>query len=394
MSRLRRLDDLEVAGRRVLVRADLNVPLDGGEVGDDFRIREAVPNIRALRERGARTVIVASHLGRPKGRDPELSLQPVAERLAELGGFPVAFAGDTAGPEAQQAVAGAPDGSVVVVENTRFEPGETENDPALAGALASLADEFVLDAFGSAHRAHASTVGVAARLPAAASDLVAAEVDALTRLLEDPPRPYVVVLGGAKVSGKLGVMQALLPKVDAMLVGGGMCYTLLVAEGYPVGDSLVDESKLDEVGELLRGPHGGRVMVATDTVVAAEFAAAAEHQVVPTAAIPDGWVGVDIGPETSAAFGDVVRNAGSVFWNGPMGVFEWEPFRAGTRAVAEALAASHGYTVVGGGDTVAALREFGLEDAPTHVSTGGGAGLELLEGETLPALAVLEKGSA
>ncbi len=394
MSRLRRLDDLEVAGRRVLVRADLNVPLDGGEVGDDFRIREAVPNIRALRERGARTVIVASHLGRPKGRDPELSLQPVAERLAELGGFPVAFAGDTAGPEAQQAVAGAPDGSVVVVENTRFEPGETENDPALAGALASLADEFVLDAFGSAHRAHASTVGVAARLPAAASDLVAAEVDALTRLLEDPPRPYVVVLGGAKVSGKLGVMQALLPKVDAMLVGGGMCYTLLVAEGYPVGDSLVDESKLDEVGELLRGPHGGRVMVATDTVVAAEFAAAAEHQVVPTAAIPDGWVGVDIGPETSAAFGDVVRNAGSVFWNGPMGVFEWEPFRAGTRAVAEALAASDGYTVVGGGDTVAALREFGLEDAPTHVSTGGGAGLELLEGETLPALAVLEKGSA
>ncbi len=394
MSRLRRLDDLEVAGRRVLVRADLNVPLDGGEVGDDFRIREAVPNIRALRERGARTVIVASHLGRPKGRDPELSLQPVADRLAELGGFPVAFAGDTAGPEARQAVAGAPDGSVVVVENTRFEPGETENDPALAGALASLADEFVLDAFGSAHRAHASTVGVAARLPAAASDLVAAEVDALTRLLEDPPRPYVVVLGGAKVSGKLGVMQALLPKVDAMLVGGGMCYTLLVAEGYPVGDSLVDESKLDEVGELLRGPHGGRVMVATDTVVAAEFAAAAEHQVVPTAAIPDGWVGVDIGPETSAAFGDVVRNAGSVFWNGPMGVFEWEPFRAGTRAVAEALAASDGYTVVGGGDTVAALREFGLEDAPTHVSTGGGAGLELLEGETLPALAVLEKGSA
>ncbi len=392
MSRLRRLDDLDVAGKRVLVRADLNVPLEGGEVSDDFRIREALPAIRALRERDARLVIVASHLGRPDGREPELSLKPVAERLGELGGFEVVQAGDTAGPEARAAVEQGADGSVVVLENTRYEPGETENDPALADALASLADAFVLDAFGSAHRAHASTVGVAERLPSAASDLVVAEVEALTRLLDDPPRPYVVVLGGAKVSGKLGVMKALLPKVDAMLVGGGMCYTLLVAEGYPVGDSLVDEAKLDEVGEVLHGPDGGRVRVAADTVVAAEFAADAEHQVVPTARIPDGWVGVDIGPETAAEFADLVRHAGSVFWNGPMGVFEWEAFRAGTRAVAEALAANEGYTVVGGGDTVAALHELGLEDAPTHVSTGGGAGLELLEGGTLPALAVLEKG--
>ncbi len=393
MSRLRGLGDLEVAGRRVLVRADLNVPLDGGAVGDDFRIRAAIPVIETLRDAGARAVILASHLGRPEGPDPAFSLAPVAARLGELGGFDVVMAGDTAGPEARAAVDDAPDGGVVVLENTRFEPGETANDPALAEALAGLADAFVLDAFGSAHRAHASTVGVAERLPAAASDLVVAEVEALARLLEDPPRPYVVVLGGAKVSGKLGVMKALLPKVDAMLVGGGMCYTLLVAEGFPVGDSLVDESKLDEVGELLRGSHGGRLVVASDTVVAAEFAAGAEHQVVPTARIPDGWVGVDIGPETAASFGDIVRNAASVFWNGPMGVFEWEPFQAGTRAVAEALAANDGYTVVGGGDTVAALRELGLEDAATHVSTGGGAGLEMLEGETLPALAVLEKGS-
>ncbi len=391
MTRLPGLDDLDVAGKRVLVRADLNVPLDGGEVGDDFRLRAALPNLAALRSRGAKAIAVASHLGRPEGADPAFSMKPVAERLGALGGFEAGFASDVAGPEARAALEAAGGGGVVVLENTRFEPGEKDNSAVLADALAALADVFVLDAFGSAHRAHASTVGVAERLPSAASDLVRAEVQALSRLLEDPPRPYVVVLGGAKVSGKLGVMKSLLPKVDAMLVGGGMCFTLLAAEGFEVGDSLVEDSMIDEVRDLMKGSDGGRLVVASDAVVAAEFAAGADRQVVPTTAIPEGWVGLDIGPETAQQFAAIVSNAASVFWNGPMGVFEWEPFAAGTRAVAEALAANDGYTVVGGGDTVAALRELGLDDAPTHMSTGGGAGLELLEGETLPALAALER---
>ncbi len=390
---LRGLGDVDVAGKRVLVRADLNVPLEDGRIGDDFRIEAAIGNIRALRERGARAVVVASHLGRPDGKDPKFSLAPVARRLEELAGVPVTMAGDTAGPEARAAVDAAADGAVVLLENTRFEPGEQENDPDLADRLAGLADVFVLDAFGSAHRAHASTVGVAERLPSAASDLVRTEVEALTRLLDDPARPYVVVLGGAKVSSKLGVMRNLLPRVDVMLVGGGMCFTLLAAEGFEVGESLVEESMIDEVRDLLEGPHGGRLMVAVDAVVADRFAADAAHRVVSTQDMPEGWLGLDIGPDTATRFADVVRPAASVFWNGPMGVTEWEPFRAGTRAVAGALAANDGYSVVGGGDTVAALDMLGFEDAASHVSTGGGAGLELLEGKTLPALAVLEKGT-
>jgi phosphoglycerate kinase len=384
------LKDLDVAGRRVLVRADLNVPLAGPEVADDYRIRASLPTISELQERGAR-VIVCSHLGRPEGADPAFSMWPVADRLAALGGFDVAVAGDVAGESATRAVATATPETVVVLENTRFEAGETTNDPDLADRLAGLADLFVLDAFGSAHRAHASTVGVAGRLPSAAGRLMFAEVEALDRLLGEPARPYVVVLGGAKVSNKLGVMEALLPKVDAMLVGGAMCFTLLVAEGYDVGDSRVETEMVDEVSDVLDSSTGGRVALPKDMVAADEFASDAGHRVVDARDIPAGTMGLDIGPETAARFGSVIREAETLFWNGPMGVFEWEAFAAGTRAVAEAVVASRAYTVVGGGDSVAALRAFGLDGGVDHLSTGGGAGLEYLETGTLPGLEALER---
>jgi phosphoglycerate kinase len=384
------IDDLEVDGKRVLVRADLNVPLLEGRVADDFRIRAALPNIAALRERGA-SVIVCSHLGRPKGPDPALRMDPVAARLAELGGFETVKSDAVVGVEAEAIVDGAPPGAVVVLENTRFEPGETRNDPVLADLFARLADVYVLDAFGSAHRAHASTVGVAERLPSAASDLVRSEVDALSRLLENPARPYAVVIGGAKISSKLGVIRSLLPKVDAMLVGGGMCFTLLAAEGYEVGESLVEPDMIDEVRGVLRGEGGGKILLPVDLVAADRFAVDATHEVVAASHFPSGGVGLDIGPETIERFGGVVSNAESIFWNGPMGVFEWEAFRVGTEAMAQAVASAPGFSVVGGGDSVAALRLLGMEDSVSHVSTGGGAGLEMLEGKTLPGLAALER---
>jgi phosphoglycerate kinase len=386
------LDGLEVAGETVLVRADLNVPLDDGAVADDFRIRASLPTILDLRGRGAR-VVVCSHLGRPQGVDPAFSMKPVTERLGELGGFPVVQAPAVIGPEAETVVAAAPADAVVVLENTRFEPGETRNDPAVADGLAALGTRFVNDAFGSAHRAHASTVGVVERLPSAAGLLLAAEIDAFSRLLGEPERPYVVVLGGAKVSDKLGVIRSLLPKVDLMLVGGGMCFTLLAAGGYRIGDSLVEESMLEEVTAVLEGEGGAKVVLPTDIVVADRFAADASHEVVSATAIPDGVMGLDIGPETIERFGAVVEEAESVFWNGPMGVFEWDAFRAGTAGVAEAVAASHGYTVVGGGDSVAALRLLGRAGDVSHLSSGGGAGLEMIEGKTLPGVAALEKWS-
>lgn len=390
MSPLPVIGDRDLTGQRVLVRADLNVPLDGGTVADDFRIRASLPTIEELRSRGAQ-VVVCSHLGRPKGPDPSFTLAPVAERMAELGGFPVRLAPDVAGPGAAAAVAEAPAGTVVLLENTRFEPGETKNDPVLAEALAGLADLFVLDAFGSAHRAHASTVGVAERIPSFAGGLLAAEVEAMSRLLGDPDRPYVVILGGAKVSDKLGVMKSLLPRVDAMLVGGGMCFTLLAAEGYEIGASLVEETMLDEVRDVLGGMGGGKVVLPTDIVAADRFAADASHRIVPASNIPHDMMGLDIGPETVQRFAAVIGGADSVFWNGPMGVFEWERFRAGTDQVARALTDHPGFTVVGGGDSVAALRMLGLEEEVSHLSTGGGAGLEMLEGKTLPGLAALEK---
>ncbi len=384
------LDDIDVANQRVLLRADLNVPLAEGRVADDFRIRASLPTIAALRDSGAK-VIVTSHLGRPTGLDPALSLGPIAASIAELGSFPVAHVGSLVGSEAEDAIKGLDAGAVLLLENTRFEDGEKNNDPSLGSALAGLADLFVLDAFGSAHRAHASTVGVAALIPSAAGFLLAAEVAALDKLLYEPERPYAVALGGAKASDKLGVMQALLPKVDVMLVGGGMCFTLLAAEGYEVGGSLVQGDMIKEVRQLLESEWGSRVSLPTDIVVAAGFKADAETTVVPASNIPSDAIGMDIGPETAELFATVLRGADSLFWNGPMGVFEWEPFRAGTEVVARGVAKSDAFSVVGGGDSVAALRTMGLEGEVSHLSTGGGAGLEYLEKGTLPGLEALKR---
>jgi phosphoglycerate kinase len=384
------LDDVEVAGRRVLVRADLNVPLSGGSVDDDFRIRASLPTINRLREAGA-TVVVCSHLGRPKDREPEFRMDPVGVRMAEIGGFAVRKLDGVVGGAVEAAVAAAGPGDVLLLENTRFEPGEKKNDPALAMGLAALADLFVLDAFGSAHRAHASTVGVADHLRSAAGPLLLAEVEALGSLLAEPPHPFIVVLGGAKVSDKLGVIKSLLPKVDMMLIGGGMCFTLLAAEGYEIGSSLVEEDRIDEVRDVLASAWGDRIRLPDDIVVADRFASDAEWEVVNRNAIPEDWLGLDIGPKTAEAFAAAMRGSGAVFWNGPMGVFEWEQFRRGTEVVARALTGHPGFTVVGGGDSVAALRMLGLEGEVSHVSTGGGAGLEMLEGKTLPGLAALER---
>jgi phosphoglycerate kinase len=384
------LDDLDVAGATVLVRADLNVPLEEGEIDDDFRIRASLRTITELRTRGA-AVVVCSHLGRPKGFDPAFSMAAVGDLMARLGEFEVRVAPDVAGPGAAALVAELEPGGVVMLENTRFEAGETKNDAGLADALAGLADLFVLDAFGSAHRAHASTVGVAERIPSVAGRLLAAELTAFDRLLATPDRPYVVVLGGAKVSDKLGVVRALLPKVDAMLVGGAMCFTMLAARGYDVGASRLETDRIDEVREVLGGEFGGRVMLPVDIVAAAEFAADASHSVVPATGIPEGTMGLDIGPESIERFSGVVRGADTLFWNGPMGVVEWDAFAAGTLAMAQEVAACDGYTVAGGGDSVAALRAFGMESAVSHLSTGGGAGLELLESGTLPGIDALTR---
>ena len=386
------LDALDVEGRRVLVRADLNVPLDGGAVADDFRIRASLPTIMELRDSGA-IVVVASHLGRPNGTDPAFSMRPVTERLGELGGFPTIQAPAVIGDEVADVIKTTPRGSVVVLENTRFEPGESKNDPEMADGLTALADVFVNDAFGTAHRSHASNVGVAERLPSAAGRLLEAEIEAFARLLGEPDRPYVVILGGAKVSDKLEVIKHLLPTVDLMLVGGGMCFTLLKAGGYSVGDSLVEESMIDEVKSVLDGPGGSKIVLPDDIVAADRFSADATYRIVPGTAIPDGMMGLDIGPETVRRFGDVIEEAASVFWNGPMGVFEWEAFRPGTEGIATAVAASSGYTVVGGGDSVAALRLLERDHEVSFVSSGGGAGLQMLEGKTLPGIAVLERWS-
>jgi phosphoglycerate kinase len=384
------LDDLDVNGRRVLVRSDLNVPLEDGQVTDDFRIVSALGTIDRLRQSQAR-VVVCSHLGRPKNREPEFAMDPVAARMSELGGFPVRKLSGVVGPGVEKAVTEMMPGEVVLLENTRFEPGETKNDPILATEFARLAELFVEDAVGSVHRAHASTVGVAERVRSAAGPLLVGEVEALGRFLTDPEHPYVVILGGAKISDKLGVIRNLLPRVDSMLIGGGMCFTLMAALGMSVGKSLVEEDQIDNVGQLLSGPHGSRIVLPTDFVIADRFAEDAPPRVVGASEIPAESLGLDIGPETADAFAAVVRDAKSVFWNGPMGVFEWEAFRAGTESVARALAECDGFTAVGGGDSAAALRVLDMEDKVSHLSTGGGAGLELLEGKELPGVAVLKK---
>lgn len=384
------LDDVDVAGKRVLVRSDLNVPVSGGEVADDFRIRASLPTISRLREAGA-TVVVCSHLGRPKDREPEFRMDPIGVRMAELGGFPVCQLDETGGADVEGAVAAAGPGDVLLLENTRFEPGEKKNDAEMGAGLAALADVFVLDAFGSAHRAHASTVGVTQHVLSVAGPLLVQEVEALSALLTDPPHPFTVVLGGAKVSDKLGVIKSLLPKVDMMLIGGGMCFTLLKAEGYEIGASLVEKDRLDEVLEVLRSECGDRIRLPDDLVVADQFAAEAQSEVVSRNGIPEEWMGLDIGPLTAEGFAGAIRGSRAVFWNGPMGVFEWEHFRSGTEQVARALTDHPGFTVVGGGDSVAALRMLGLEGEVSHLSTGGGAGLEMLEGKMLPGLVALER---
>jgi phosphoglycerate kinase len=388
---LRTVDAADVHGRRVLVRNDFNVPLDDGRVTDDLRIRAAVPTLRWLVEHGAR-VISCSHLGRPKGkRDERYSLAPVVPVLAAHLGREVRFVDDVVGESAQAAARELTDGEVMLLQNLRFEPGETDNDPEFADRLAALAELYVDDAFGAAHRAHASVVGVAERLPAYAGYLLATEVRVLSRLLEDPDRPFVAVLGGSKVSDKLAVLDNLLGRVDSLVIGGGMCFTFLAAQGLEVGDSLFEKDQVDAVRQLAARAEreGKRLLLPTDVVVADDFAEDANTRTVPVDGIEPGWRGLDIGPETAAAFAAEIARARTVFWNGPMGVFEWEPFAAGTRRVAEAVAASDAYTVVGGGDSAAAVAQLGLADRIDHMSTGGGASLELLEGKTLPGVAVI-----
>jgi len=396
------LDDLVaegVSGRTVLVRSDLNVPLDGVRITDDGRIRASVPTIRTLLDAGAR-VVVTAHLGRPEpGADnTKYSLAPVAGRLAELLGTEVTLADH--GDEATAAAGVLADGGVVLLENIRFDPRETSKDAAERGAfaaeLAALAGPtgaFVSDGFGVVHRKQASVYDVAQLLPAYTGGLVRSEVDVLRRLTEDPERPYVVVLGGSKVSDKLAVIEALLPKVDSLLVGGGMCFTFLAARGLGVGDSLLESDQIDAARGLL---ETGKIVLPTDVVVADDFSAEANTRTVPVDAIPDGWKGLDIGPESVAAFADVLAGARTIFWNGPMGVFELAPFAEGTRGVAQAIvdATEKGaFSVVGGGDSAAAVRALGLpDDGFSHISTGGGASLEYLEGKELPGLAVLENG--
>ncbi|MBB2915198.1 phosphoglycerate kinase [Streptosporangium becharense] len=391
------LSEFDVAGRRVLVRADLNVPLDGDVITDDGRIRASVPTIRELAGKGAR-VIVTAHLGRPKGRpNPEYSLAPVAERLGELLGADVAFATDVVGESARATVEALQDGQVALLENLRFEPGEESKDDAeraaFAEKLAALADLYVGDGFGAVHRKHASVYDVPGLLPHAAGQLVLAEVRVLEKLTEAPERPYAVVLGGAKVSDKLGVIGNLLTKVDRLLIGGGMAYTFLKAQGYEVGRSLLQEDQLDQVRGFLdeAAKRGVELVLPVDVLAAVEFAEDTEYEVVDVTAIPADRQGLDIGPRTRELFAGKLADARTVFWNGPMGVFEFEAFSGGTRAVAEALIGSEAFTVVGGGDSAAAVRRLGLpEDGFSHISTGGGASLEYLEGKTLPGLVALE----
>ncbi|GAA3824734.1 phosphoglycerate kinase [Sphaerisporangium flaviroseum] len=394
---MRTIDSLDVKGRRVLVRADLNVPLDGDTITDDGRIRASVPTINELAGRGAR-VIVCAHLGRPKGKvTPEFSLAPVAARLGELLGRPVRFASDVVGDSARSTVEGLAAGEVALIENLRFEPGEESKDDEARGVfadrLAELAELYVGDGFGAVHRKHASVYDVPKRLPHAAGGLVVAEVEVLKKLTEDPARPYVVVLGGAKVSDKLGVIANLLGKVDRLVIGGGMAYTFLKAQGHEVGNSLLQEDQLDQVRGFIAeaDKRGVELVLPVDVLAATEFAEDAEHEVVEATAIPADREGLDIGPKSRELFAGKLADAATVFWNGPMGVFEFDAFAGGTRAVAEALIASDAYTVVGGGDSAAAVRKLGLpEDGFSHISTGGGASLEYLEGKTLPGLAALE----
>ncbi|MGZ5414800.1 MAG: phosphoglycerate kinase [Aeromicrobium sp.] len=390
----------DLRGKRVLVRSDLNVPLDGSVITDDGRVRASVPTIKGLAEAGARVIVVA-HLGRPKGApDPAFSLGPVATRLGELLDLQVFFARDTVGNDAKTVVAGLGNGDIAVLENVRFNAGETSKDDAVRGEfadqLAALADVFVSDGFGVVHRKQASVYDIATRLPAAVGSLVQTEVEVLKRLTEHPERPYVVVLGGSKVSDKLGVIDSLLDKADSLLIGGGMVFTFLAAQGHEVGQSLLEVDQLDVAKGYIdaAAEKGVDLILPTDIVVAPEFKADSPATIVPADQIPADQLGLDIGPDSAAAVADVIRGARTVFWNGPMGVFEMEAFAAGTKAIAQALTEVDGLSVVGGGDSAAAVRTLGFEDSAFgHISTGGGASLEYLEGKTLPGLAILENQS-
>jgi len=382
---MRTLDDLDVAGKRVLVRVDFNVPIKDGVITDDTRIRAALPTVEALRERGASKLILMAHLGRPKGqRDPALSLTPVAARLGELLGVEIPVS-PTLAP------ADLPDGEVVMLENVRYEPGETKDDPELAAKYAALANVYVNDAFGAAHRAHASTHGIAKLLPSAAGLLLQREVETLIGILEAPARPLVAIVGGAKVTDKIGVIEAFLDRADAILIGGAMCFPFFKAQGHAVGSSLCEEEGVPVAAKTLQdaASKGCRLLLPTDLVCGESFSADTPVTPLDGVDVPDGLMGLDVGPHTAEGYAAEIVAAGTVFWNGPMGAFELEPFAAGTRAVAEAVAACEGTTVVGGGDSAAALTQFGLESRVTHLSTGGGASLELIEGKTLPGVEVL-----
>jgi phosphoglycerate kinase len=389
----RTVRDLEIdEGEPVLARVDFNVPLEGGKVADDARIRAALPTIELLLEKKARLVL-CSHLDRPDGRDPDTSLEPASARLAELIDGPVTQAPDVVGSEVKSAVDELEPGAVLVLENTRWEAGETENDPELAEQLAALAGAYVNDAFGSAHRAHASTAGVAEHLrPAVAGLLLEREVNTLRSIIESPKRPLVVVLGGAKVTDKIALIDRFLDEADTLLIGGAMCFSFYRAQDRPTGDSLVEDDGVDLARKALEKAESSRcrLLLPIDLCLGDRFDAEAERRVQDGTDVPDGWMGLDIGPRTAEAYAEEIAGAGTVFWNGPMGAFEMAPFADGTRAVAEAVAKTDGTTVVGGGDSGAALAEFGLDDDVDHLSTGGGASLELLEGKELPGVEVLD----
>ncbi len=392
---MRTLEDLgDLSGKRVLVRVDFNVPLDAaGQISDDTRMRETLPTLRQLRERGARLILV-SHLGRPKDREPQLSLRPLAAHLSELLSTPVKSAPAVVGVEVTEMAGGLEPGEILLLENVRYEPGETSNDPALASALAALADIYVDDAFGAAHRAHASTVGAAERIEArAAGLLLEREVKTLRALTEAPQRPLVAILGGAKVSDKIRVIERFLEVADAILIGGAMVFPFLAAQGHTVGSSLCAQEDVEHARRLLKLESGAdaTLVLPVDLVLGDHFGADAVAQQLDGVDVPDGLMGLDIGPLTIAGYVHWIADAGTVFWNGPMGAFELDPFAGGTRAVAGALASSEGVTVVGGGDSAAAVEQFGLAAAMTHVSTGGGAALELLEGRDLPGVDVLAR---
>ena len=380
--------DLDLRGKRVLVRVDFNVPIKDGDVTDDTRIERALSNIRYLLSEGAQPILI-SHLGRPKGeRNPDYTMDPIAKRLEELLGEPVKKLDYAVGPEVEEALGEWDGKGVVLLENSRFYPGETKNDGELSEGLASLADFYVNDAFGAAHRAHVTTVGVAEQLPSAAGLLMEAELDYLDSVLEDPERPFVAILGGAKVSDKIGVIESLLEKADTLLIGGAMCFTFFKAQGYGIGASLVEDDYLEEAKRLME-KAGDRLVLPRDVVVADKMEEDADTRTVGVDQIPAGWMGLDVGPETVEFFEERIAGARTIFWNGPMGVFEMEAFAKGTEGVARAVAGSDATSVIGGGDSVAAVNKLGLEDEMSHISTGGGASLEYVEGKELPGVAVL-----